>query len=352
MALEHGRAVRLARALRDLRVAEWPDVNLTQTQLASALSVEGRVAAATLSSWESLSNPKTPPAARLSSYARFFATKRSLDGKQPHLIAEADLTPDERKRYGALEEHLLGLLHADEDVRRSLFSFEEGPVTIVCPEVPEDERGPLADTGNPNFNRLQRFADLDALLEMWGHVRAENPELEVGIRLPDEVVADDFSAHVILLGGIAWNKVTRRFQSAIGDVPITQVGQSNLSTGDIFMVDDEKFEPVWDESSDSGERELIEDVALIVRLRNPFQSSRTLTICNGIHSRGVLGAVRCLTDGAVRDANEDYLAERFPGGFFALLARVPVLGNETLTPDLQNPPTRLHEWAPADGTRA
>ena len=94
-------------------------------------------------------------------------------------------------------------------------------------------------------------------------------------------------------------------------------------------------------------------MAHITRLRNPFQSSRTLTICNGIHSRGILGAVRCLTDASVRDANERYLADRFPGGRFALLARVPVVSNETLSPDLQNPATRLYEWeAPTDGSQA
>lgn len=354
MALEPGRAVRLARALRDLRVSEWPDVDLTQSQLAGALSAESRVAAATLSSWESLSNPKTPTAARLSAYARFFATKRSIDGG-PHLIPEAELTPGERRRYGELEEQLLSLLHASEGERRSLFSFDEGPVTIVCPELPDGERGPLADTSNPNFNRLQQFADLDALMEMWGHVRAENPDLETGIRLPRDVVADDFSAHVILLGGIAWNRVTRRFQAAISQVPVVQVRDDRkLETGDTFAVKDasidQSFFPSWEELPEGGQ-ELIEDVALIIRLRNPFQSSRTLTICNGIHSRGVLGAVRCLTDKAARVANEGYLAEQFPDGLFAILTRVPVLGNETLTPDLPNPHMRLYEWAPKDGTR-
>ena len=39
------------------------DHELTQAQLAKVLSSEGRVAAATLSSWESTTNPKTPSAA-------------------------------------------------------------------------------------------------------------------------------------------------------------------------------------------------------------------------------------------------------------------------------------------------
>jgi hypothetical protein len=354
VALEPSRAVRLARTLRDLRESEWPGVELTQAQLASALSAESRVASATLSSWESLTNPKTPSAGRLSAYARFFATRRSLD-KEPHLIPEKDLNPDELERYHELEGELLGLLHTETLAHRNTFSFDEGPVTIICPEVPEADRSRLAEESNPNFNRFQQFGDLDALLEIWGHVRVANPALVVNLRLAREVKADDLSGHVILLGGIAWNRVTRRIQSAISSMPITQVEVDELKTGEIFRVKDadgeRSFLPEWDDPQDD-ERELIEDVGHVARLTNPFQSSRTLTICNGIHSRGVLGAVRCLTDASVRDANERYLADRFPGGRFALLVRVPVVTNETLSPDLQNPATRLYEWAaPKDGSQ-
>jgi hypothetical protein len=341
-------AARLARALRDLREKEWPDAELTQAQLAQAMSEKNRVAPATLSSWESIGNPKTPSTTRISDYARFFATRRSLEPK-PHLIAEDELEAEELERYRELEAELLEVLHTDVPERHNTFSFDFGPITIICPELPQEERGELADPSKPNFNRLQRFADLDALLEMWGHVRTQNPTLATRIRLPTEVVADDLSAHVILLGGIGWNQVTRRFQTATGQMPISQVEHHNVQSGEIFVVNDadgeRAFFPEWYETPD-GRTELIEDVAHIARLRNPFQSSRTLTICNGIHSRGVLGAVRCLTDASVRDANERYLSERFPEGRFAVLVRVLVFSDETLTPDLQNPDTRLYEWAP------
>jgi hypothetical protein len=67
----------------------------------------------------------------------------------------------------------------------------------------------------------------------------------------------------------------------------------------------------------------------------------------------VFGAVRCLTDASVRDENEKYLSERFPDpdAEFAMLLRVPVVTNETLSPDLQNPDSRLFEWAPNAGAQ-
>ena len=52
-------------------------------------STESKVAPATVSSWESLTNPKTPTSSRLSAYARFFATRRSLDPETLDLLLEA-----------------------------------------------------------------------------------------------------------------------------------------------------------------------------------------------------------------------------------------------------------------------
>jgi hypothetical protein len=355
----------LADRLKELREHSWPPVVLTQKQLAKAFSTEITLSAATISAWESATNPKKPTARRLKAYARFFATRRSLDG--PRLLPEAELTDEERTRYEELEEELLGLLNPVSTAAPVLapiavpaegvpplghtFTFHEGPVTVICPETPGDARGPLAREKDPNFTRLQQYGDLDALIEMYGHLRAANPSLDIFHRHAGEVTADDLSTHVILLGGITWNYVTRRFQDAIQQVPVAQVVVDDYADGDVFEVSDdrgagERFYPEWGHD-DQGKRGLAEDVALIVRLPNPFNGRRTLTMCNGVHSRGVYGAVRALTDRRVRAANEQYLADRFPGGRFALLLRVPVVANETMSPDLQNATARLYEWSPS-----
>ena len=347
MALNPDQAVRLARALRVLRESTWPEHVLTQAQLAKALSSEGRVASATLSSWESATNPKTPSEARIVAYARFFCTVRSLEG-EPHLIPEDQLTPDELDRLRELESELLELFHPEDRKARRTFEFDAGPVIVICPEAPHEVQGSLADQSDPNFTKMQRYGDLDALIELYGHLRAENPTLDVFHRLTSEARNDDLSRHVILLGGIGWNEVTRRFQSAISQVPITQTAVPDLKDGDIFrVVTSDGPQSFYPDYEDLGEgKQLLADVGYLARLRNPFKVSRTLTICNGIYSRGVFGAVRCLTDASVREENERYLAERFPEGEFAMLLRVPVVTNETLSPDLQNPDARLYEWAP------
>lgn len=346
MALDRSQAMALARALRDLR--EGAEVDLTQAQLAEALSVEGRVATATLSSWESTTSPKTPSNTRLSAYARFFSTPRSLEGK-PHLIPEDELSTDEVERFQTLQAELLAHLTVDDGLRRS-FRFAAGPVVVVCPTAPLDVQGSLADADDPNFTRLRQYGDLDALIEVYGHLRAENPALDVFHRTADEVVSDDLSSHLVLLGGIGWNRVTRRIQTAISNIPIAQIEVADLPTGEIFQISTPKGErqlrPEYQTWGD--DKELIADIGYLVRRRSPYNTDRTLTICNGVHSRGVYGAVRCLTDKRVREENEKYLAERFPGGEFAILVRVPVVANETLSPDLRNPDVRLFEWDPSE----
>jgi transcriptional regulator with XRE-family HTH domain len=366
------RATRLAKRLRDLREHAWGDVNLTQAQLAHALSVERQVAPATLSSWESVSNPKTPTTTRLRAYARFFATRRSVDGDL-RLIPLAELTTEERERFDELEEELLGLHAAaiaeDEppgESRRALLSFnpDSGPIVVICPEAPEESRGPLADAGGLNYTRLHGYADIDALIEVFGHIRALNPAAHVLYRVPSTVQAHELQNHVVILGGIGWNPTVRRILAQLQRLPIEQYESPEFSEGELFRLRKEEgreeriFKPVMDErapgegGSREGQKELLEDVALLARLPNPFNVSRTLTICNGVYSRGVLGAVLTVTDETVRPTNEEYLAQRYPRGDFAMLLRVPVLGDRVLAPDLLGPDTRLFEWTPDDETPA
>jgi hypothetical protein len=208
----------------------------------------------------------------------------------------------------------------------------------------------MAEERHANFTRMYRYADLDSLIELWGHIRASNPDLKVNHRLPSEVVADDLSGHVVVLGGIAWNQVAKWMLKTLSDLPVSQVKVDDLNEGEIFRAGGPggtEFRPVWE---DNG-KELAEDVALLARVRNPFNHSRTVTICNGIYSRGVLGAVRVLSDVAVRERNEAFLSREFPDGIFALLLRVPVMNGEAISPDLEIPDNRLYQWSP-DETEA
>jgi hypothetical protein len=96
--------------------------------------------------------------------------------------------------------------------------------------------------------------------------------------------------------------------------------------------------------TDGEQKLLAEDVGLLARVPNPLNSSRTLTICNGIHSRGVYGAVRTLTDTHLRDSNERYISANFGKLPFAILMSVKVIENKAVTPDFSNDEVVLYQW--------
>ena len=217
--------------------------------------------------------------------------------------------------------------------KRSWYFPDSEPVTLICAQLPREQTGPLARPDDPNYTELLSYADLDALIELYGHIRAENPTMETFYKLSSNVVNNDMSSHVIILGGIAWNNKTKRLSEMIS-LPVRQIEDPEVLTGEIFVLERndgvERFLPKWEDDGHT----LVEDVGLIVRTPNPLNSSRSLTLCNGIHSRGVLGAVRALTDVRLRDSNERYIAENFEDPTnFAILMRVSVISGQTMTPD-------------------
>lgn len=344
MAVASPEAQRLARRLRQLREEQWPDARLTQALLAKAFTTEEALQPATVSSWESKTTPKLPPRHRLQAYARFFATQRSLDGASPKLLPLKALTPDELVNYKRLELELLGLRSSL--VAEGFWHFtDDGPVTLVCAKLPADQMGPLGEPENPNYTELHYYADADALIELHGHIRAKNPDMMVRFMIPSEVDHDDLTGHVILVGGVVWNDVTGRL-SNMARLPVRQVEHPDLDSGEIFIAeadgDGREFWPQW---ADPGKKLLSGDVGLLARVPNPLNSSRTLTICNGIHSRGVYGAVRALTDTHLRDANERYIAANFGDSTsFAILMSVEVIRNRTMTPDFSTNGVVLYQW--------
>jgi hypothetical protein len=371
--------VGLARRLRELRRQHFPDHQLTQRELATGLGGAEPLSVALISSWESQENPVTPPAHRIESYARFFSSERSLDGR-PHLLGLNELTETERNRYDDLLGELQDLQRppagygaADpllsraraQPVRIPLaapldeigggqwFFADRRPVTIVCARLPAElaDRMPYVNPRDPDYVRLYTYADLDALFELHGHIRAVNPGSRVNLRTPLDLTGDDLTAHLVLLGGVDWNALTRDLSRATY-LPVRQKSRRGSGPGGVYDAffevgddgDVEEFHPKIEQRED--EFILREDVCHFFRGPNPFNSHRTVTICNGMFGRGTYGAVRALTDVRFRDRNEWYVNERFSTATaYSIVSRVLIVRNEAVTPDWTIAESRLHEWA-------
>jgi len=322
-----------------------------------------------ISSWESLANPVIPPADRLADIAIFFATRRSIDGKEPRLLGLEELTPPERavqtelaRELTSLRDKALAVASPSRDVsseaveiaaslNTGLYRIEPGNrITIVCAQLPSEmlQRMPYTDPLDPDFIELYRYSDLGALVELFGHLRATNPTSRVRYRAADRLGADDYSGHLVSLGGVDWNKATRSALDRL-QLPVRQVSEWDQQEGAYFEVTEEDgrkvaHRPRLDDSG--GQMILREDVALFARAVSPFNRKRFVTICNGMYGRGTYGAVRALTDERFRDRNMEYVRTRFADSeTFCILTRVTVENNVTLTPDWTLPETRLFEWS-------
>jgi hypothetical protein len=363
----------LARRLRVLREGHWPGAKVNQGQLAAALGAGGRsVSVPLISSWESQTNPKIPPPSRIEDIATFFASRRSFDGNVGHLLSPDEMTVQERAARETLLEELTRLRNdalAAQGVpplrasipgpaQKIIESLGAGPyrykpderITIVCGLLPEDmlKRMPYTDLLDPDFIELYQFSELDSLLELFGHLRAANPTSPVGFRAADRLSSDDYTGHLISLGGVDWNQTTTRALDRL-QLPVEQVNDWEKPGGAYFEVTEADGRKIahrplleeWD-----GRSILREDVALFARAMSPFNRKRFVTICLGMYGRGTYGAVRALTDERFRDRNAGYIQERFADSeAFCILTRVPVENGRTLTPDWTLPETVLFEWS-------
>jgi hypothetical protein len=354
----------LAQRLRDLRQDRWPGRRITQPQLAQAL---GGVSVPLISSWESQTNPRIPPPLRLDAYAALFAMERSFDGDAAHLISPQHMSDGEQQAMNELKRELTQLRNAAlrasapsaepgrsgqiyESLSAGPWHFSEGDdIAIVCAQWPQPmlARIPYTDVKDPDYIELLTCSDLDALFELHGHLRAANPANQVNLRIANKLVPDDYTSHLVTLGGIDWNTLTSSMLEKLR-LPVRQVADWDIEGGQYFEVEENgttiKHRPVLEKSAD--QIVLREDVALFARAMNPFNRKRTVTICNGMYGRGTYGTVRALTDARFRDRNAEYLRSRFGGSdSYCILTRVPVVDGATLTPDWTIGDYSLFEWS-------
>jgi hypothetical protein len=359
-------AADLARRLKDLRVTGPAGAPVRQGQIAEAFGASVPL----ISSWERWQRPTIPPEGRLRDYSRFFATARSLAGGRPRLLGDDELTAEERGRRRALERELLGKRAAalglsahdpGSEFRNGLraspgaqpWRFPAGEaVTIVSAKLPAAMLAqlPSADRFDPDFVESYRYADLDSVIELFGHLRAVNPDSPVTLKVPDGLLDDDRTQHLVLLGGVDWNSLVAEMYGRTG-VPVRQISRPTVADHGGFRSLAGAPPPTWLPTFDGGR--LTGDVGHFLRAPNPYNRERTLTIFNASYALGVYGMVRALTDARFRDRNAGYLQRRFAESETAsILSHVRILAGSITVPDWNLAETRLHEWPEAVDDRS
>ncbi|HEV2968329.1 MAG TPA: helix-turn-helix transcriptional regulator [Candidatus Dormibacteraeota bacterium] len=352
-------ARRLAESLRNLREREFKP--LTQKVLGKALGGSEPLSVATISQWEKPDSNRLPPPERLKTYARLFCSSRSFATATPRLLRDDELTDAEREREIELYEELLELRERAQSTDAAAASPEQvvierygslwrlpddSAISIVCSDAPRPERPAYADQGHLNYSRYARHADLDALIEVYGQVKAENPGSWIRILAPKYLAHDFALNHLVIIGGRAVDDVAPWFAQGVPLPEVQQSGDTHIFT---YKVEGQvrEFKSTRDDDGN-----LTNDVGFIARAPHNIVPGRTVTVLGGITSRGVHGAALAFSDPHVRDANLQYLADAFPGAdSFCILMRVPVRNEAALPPNLSNDDVRLYEWSAETGAR-
>ncbi len=362
-------ARRLADRLKDLREREYKQLTqretpLTQKQLAKVLGGAEALSIASVSLWEKPGSNRLPPPQRLATYARLFCTGRSFEAGSPRLLRDDELTSQEQEREADLYAELLALRQRAQSTgpatagreqpaaerRRSIWSIPDGQaISIVCSDAREADRPSYANPSHLNYSRYARYADLDALVEVYGQVKADNPAASM-VRLlsPHELLRDFALNHLVVVGGAAVYDVAPYFAQ---DIPLPQAEPIPGTDSHVFKcrVGDEEREFT---STRDEEGVLVEDIGLIARGEHPVAPGHTVTMLSGITSRGVHGTALGFTNRHVRDENEEYLQNAFGNAnAFCIVMRVLVIQNTALPPNLSRDDVRLYEWSSEAGAR-
>ena len=352
-------ARRLAERLRDLREHEFR--SLTQKQLARALGGSEPLSIATISMWEKPDSNRLPPPPRLAAYARLFCTSRSFGSGIPRLLRTEELNEQERERETELYEELLDLreraqstdtaivspAHATIEHYGSLWRFpDDSAVSIVCSDAPRPERPAYADQGHLNYSRYARHADLDALIEVYGQVKADNPGNWIRILSPKYLAHDFALNHLVIIGGKAVDDVAPWFAQGVPLPKAHESGDTHIFTHEV----EGQVREFTSTRDDDGN--LTHDVGFIARAPHKLVPGHTVIVLGGITSRGVHGAALAFSDPHIRDVNLRYLTDAFPGtDSFCVLMRVPVRNEAALPPNLTDDDVRLYEWSAETGAR-
>lgn len=319
---------RLHERLLALRQRHWATA-LTQPALGRILGVEPP----TISSWER--GKAVPPHERIVAYATLFASHRSLD--EGRLLPDEELTAPERAERDALLTELTSLRdragQSASGPSADIMAFPDGDaVQIICGKL--DDRPSTAEGSRFNYMALSAYADLDALVQLFGHVRAQNPQATVRYPLAPRLEGRDLRAHLVLLGNLAMGQTD--LGHLLPELPVHQLTDEHLAPdGEVFEIrrTGERLGPSF--VGDGDDRRVVEDIGMIARMPSPVDPTLTLTLFSGVYTRGVYGAVRILTDSEIGPDNADWLADRFGGApAWCVLVRVRGVDHAIGTPRL------------------
>ena len=184
---------------------------------------------------------------------------------------------------------------AEKSISSGPWRYADGnTITIVCARWPAHMLAKMeyTDIDDPDFIELLTYSELDALFELHGHLRAANPSNQVNLRTADKLTSDDYTSHLISLGGVDWNSITSTTMQRL-PLPVQQIADWDTPGEQYFQVEENgeivKHKPRLEEHTAQPKGILREDVALLPVLSAPSTGREQLPSATACTAGGPTG---------------------------------------------------------------
>jgi Nucleoside 2-deoxyribosyltransferase len=174
-------------------------------------------------------------------------------------------------------------------IERVWFHRDVRSIAIVC--APEPEQSRFADKLDPNFVRIDRFDDRDAIVELTAFFARRYPEARVVRYLCDDLPPEEVGGNLVVLGGPGFepgegNSLTRELMRALGSLA------TYPETADAMVWDDGA--PLRTELDAEGC--VVTDWSAVMAAPNPENPTNRVVLLHGTNTYGTLGAALALID--------------------------------------------------------
>jgi nucleoside 2-deoxyribosyltransferase len=174
-------------------------------------------------------------------------------------------------------------------------------IAIVC--APEPERSRFADRHDPNFVRIDRFDDRDAIVELTAFFARRYPDARVARHLCEDLPPEDLGGNLVVLGGPG-------FEEGEGCSVNRELMRSLASLASYAGSEDAM---VWDGAGPrltevDAEGCVVVDWGVVLAAPNPENPTNRVVLLHGTNTYGTLGAALSLIDSPAAMRNHLKLA--------------------------------------------
>lgn len=212
-------------------------------------------------------------------------------------------------------------------VRRSmLFGSEDRtePLYIIAPYSSVTSQ--FRERSSPNYVFIDNLGDRDSLLELMDSLARLFPFAPINFFHSSDFSSRLLENDLILIGGIGYPGLPNNH------VALSLIQERKIPLrydGDTLFFGERRW------SSEYEDQMLIYDIGFFANLRNPWNMKKRIISIQGIHTSGVLGAVRAFSLNPIAIVNHKLAQKLYGNKDYVAIFGIRLFGNRPVIPNLK-----------------